>query len=180
MSREKILIYFDCSLSIICAHLVRSLPTLDFDSRARHKSTRSAASTTFEMQIAQKSINIQLCVHFIDFSFSHQSHFSFDMAMPLEACLNNIRRWHYHTIPSLYWIFVRDGARASERASERTNEWRGPWTTFPSHLRSERRIVENFSWQDFLPCRLVERVKIISSTVRRTDISVKFYLNNIL
>lgn len=31
----------------------------------------------------------------------------------------------------------------------------------------------------FLPCRLAQRVKIISSAVRQTDISVKSYLNNI-
>lgn len=66
--------------------------------------------------------------------------------------------------------------------------WRlwGPWTSFSSssfhfiYNQQHERFPWNFLDTCFLPCRLIQRVKIISSRVRRTDMSVKFYLNNIL
>lgn len=81
-------------------------------------SLQNELTNEFEMQTEARGGKNQstftLCVYFIDFSFSHQSHFPslFDMVMPLEACsteyfgADTITQFHH-----FYWI-SRD---ASER-----------------------------------------------------------------
>lgn len=159
---REILIYFDCWLSIICAHLF-PIPL-----RQHHP-------VDMQIEAEEKSINIQLCTFhwlfiFPSVSFSvwygdaTWSLFKWNSALTLSH--NSIILLDF-----LFFFVTCGGARLGlERVSI-------PSVSFTT---STNGFWWNFLDTRFLPCRLILRVKIISSTVRRTDISVKFYLNNIL
>lgn len=94
-----------------------------------------------EMQIEakEKSINSQDLRNEFHWLFIFPS---FSFAVPLEACFSaKIRRWHYHTIPSFYWIF-HSRWRGAKRALN--DFFLSFYSAFPSF--HPRWVSVEFSW----------------------------------